>query len=218
MSKNWKYLVVFLALLAFGASQVKADSPIVLTFEGVGDYVPIGNYYNGGAGGNLGVSFGPDALALVSELDGGSGNFKNAPSGDTIAFFITGAGDVMDVAAGFTTGFSFFYTSTIYSGIVTVWSGLDGTGTELASLDLAALGTCNPGPNFCNWAMQGVSFSGTAESVIFSGTASEIGFDNVTIGSATAGGGNTVPEPSSFLFLGIGLAGLAGLTLRRQLA
>jgi len=213
MSKNWKYLVVF-SLLALCASQVRADSPVVLTFEGIPDETAIGNYYNGGAGGNLGISFGPDALAIVSDLSGGTGNFANAPSGNTIAFFLSGPGDVMDVAAGFTTGFSFFYTSTTLGGSVSVWSGLDGTGTQLASLDLAALGSCDPAPNFCNWAMQGVAFSGTAESVIFSGTANEIGFDNVTIGSATAGGG-TVPEPGSFVFLGMGLAGLACLKLRR---
>jgi hypothetical protein len=218
MSNNWKYILVLIAFMVLCTSQAKADSPIVLTFEGIPDETAIGNYYNGGAGGSLGIGFGPDALAIVSELSGGTGNFSNQPSGDTIAFFLTGPGDVMDVAAGFTTGFSFFYTSTSNPGSVSVWSGLDGTGTELATLDLAALGTCDPAPNFCNWSMQGVSFSGTAKSAIFSGVADEIGFDNITIGSATAGGGPTVPEPSSFLLLFAGLAGLSWFAIRRQLA
>ena len=51
--------------------------------------------------------------------------------------FNSGVGDVMDVAAGFTTGLSFFYAAA-EPGTVAVWSGLDGTGVELASISLAA--------------------------------------------------------------------------------
>ncbi len=202
------------------AASAKANT-IVLTFEGLQDTEPILNYYNGGLGGdgsgpgpNYGITFGSDSLALISDLAGGTGNFSNQPSGVTIAFFLSGPGDVMDVAAGFTTGFSFFYTSTTNPGSVTVWSGLDGTGTELASLSLAALGSCNPAPNFCNWATAGVSFSGTAESVIFTGVADEIGFDDITLGSATAGG--ATPEPASLLLLGTGLLGVGFMLSRRN--
>jgi len=118
---------------------------------------------------------------------GAGGDFANAPSGDTIAFFLNGVGDVMNVAGGFNTGFSFFYSATTNPGTVTVWSGLDGTGTLLATLTLPPNGLCTPAPNFCHWTAEGVTFAGTAESVNFSGTANEIGFDNVTLGSATAG-------------------------------
>ncbi len=106
MSK-WKATVVAVAVLLFCAGRAKADTtPVVLTFEGVGDLVPINDFYNGGAGGSLGISFGADALAVVSILNGGSGDIANLPSGDTAAFFLSGTGDLMNVAAGFTTGFS----------------------------------------------------------------------------------------------------------------
>ena len=50
----------------------------------------------------------------------------------------------------------------------------------------------------------------------FGGVENEVGFDEITLGSSTAGGSPT-PEPSSLLLLGTGLVGLAG-ALRRKLA
>src|SRR6266700_3448029 len=121
MSK-WKATVVAVAVLLFCAGRAKADTtPVVLTFEGVGDLVPINDFYNGGAGGSLGISFGADALAVVSILNGGAGDIANLPSGDTAAFFLSGTGDLMNVAAGFTTGFSFFYSAAFLQGTVTDW-------------------------------------------------------------------------------------------------
>src|SRR5688572_20093730 len=79
----------------------------VLDFEGVGDYNPVGNFYNGGAGTNYGIEFSPNALGLVDADAGGNGNFGGEPSPDTALFFLTGAAATMNVAAGFTTGFSF---------------------------------------------------------------------------------------------------------------
>jgi hypothetical protein len=218
MSK-WKMLFLAAALLMFGAQQAQADStPLVLTFEGAGNFVTVGNFYNGGAGGSLGVVFGAGSLSLVSLAGGGNGNFTNAPSGNTVLFFLAGPGDVMDVAGGFTTGFSFFYSAALEPGSVTVWSGLDGTGTLLATLSLPVNGACTTGPTFCNWTPTGVTFSGTAESVDFSGSALTVGFDNMTLGSATPGGGTTpTPEPVTMLLLGAGSLGLLGAR-RKKLA
>jgi len=217
MSK-WKATVVAVAVLLFCAGRSKADTtPVVLTFEGVGDLVPINDFYNGGAGGSLGISFGADALAVVSSLNGGSGAIANLPSGDTAAFFLSGTGDLMNVAAGFTTGFSFFYSAAFLPGSVTVWSGLDGTGTMLASLSLPSNGSCSVGPAFCFWTPIGVTFAGTAQSVNFSGTANAIAFDDVTVGSSTAGGGPTpTPEAPTMLLLGAGSLGLLGARRRKS--
>ena len=111
-------------------------------------------------------------MAIISEGAGGAGNFSNNPSGNTIAFFLTEAGNTMNVAGWFTTGFSFYYCAAIYPGSVSVYSGLDGTGSLLATVDLAVTPqTGVSGYIYNNWQAAGVSFSGTAESAIFTGTA-----------------------------------------------
>ena len=224
-----KHLKVALPLALLSAASASAFAgPIVLNLSGLGDEEPILNYFNGGLGGNLsgpgpadGIVFSSNSLALISTSQGGKGNFDNNPSGGPIAFFLSGAADTMNVAAGFTTGFSFFYSSTEV-GSVTLWSGLNGTGTELADI---ALNANSPGPGcpagnsailICQWDPVGVTFSGTAESVNFGGSANQIAFDEITIGSETAGGSPVVPEPSSLLLLGTGLVAFAGNLRRRR--
>jgi hypothetical protein len=216
-----------LLVFALACPNAKAGV-VVLTFEGLQDQEQILDFYNGGTGSlgssgtNFGVSFGSSSLAIIEDEAGGVGNFANEPSAPTIAFFLTGAGDIMNVAAGFDTGFSFFYTADNNPGSVTVWSGLDGTGTLLASLTLptnAGDGSCpaDPGSGFCHWTPIGVTFAGTAMSANFSGTANQIGFDEITLGSATAGGGGSVPEPGTLSLLALGLAGVGALR-RKNLA
>ncbi|MGD0390130.1 MAG: PEP-CTERM sorting domain-containing protein [Tepidisphaeraceae bacterium] len=189
-----------MAVLIGGLLMASQGWAQTLTFEGLQNLEPIENYYNGGLGGfgsgpgpNYGISFGSDALAIIQDSAGGSGNFANNPSGVTTAFFLTGPGDVMNVPAGFNTGFSFYYSSISLPGEVDVYSGQNDTGTLLASLTLPVTPEITPAPDggleyFDNWAAIGVSFSGTAESVDFTGTANEIGFDNVTLNSSRPAG------------------------------
>lgn len=197
-----------------------------LTFEGLQNGEAIDSYYDGGYGGsgsgpgpNYGITFGSDSLAIISGCCGGSGNFSGAPTMPTVAYFLGGPGDIMDVPAGFTTGFSFYYSAVVYPGDVTVWSGLDGSGTELADLALPTTPEggspqCTYGA-YCPWVPIGVSFAGTAESVVFSGTANYIAFDNITLGASTPVG---APEPTALALLGTGLAGLGLLRRRRKSA
>jgi len=199
---------------------------IVLTFEGLQNSEQVLNYYNGGFGGNgsgpgpnFGITFGTDSLATVSQAAGGSGNFDGATM-PTALFFLSGPGDIMNVSAGFTTGFSFFYSSPFYTGSATVYSGLNGTGTVLATLTLPTTpdGTiygppCSGNYDYCPWLPAGVSFSGTAYSVDFSGTANYVGFDNVTLGSSVPS-----PEPGTLVMFGSGALGLAGPLRRKFLA
>ena len=171
----------------------------------------------GSAGPNYGISFGQDSQALIDSDNGGSGNFANEPTPNTVAFFLTGPGNLMNVAAGFDTGFSFYYSSSA-PGFVTIFDGLNGTGTQLAQINLGVNWqnnncTGDPTGDFCNWDPIGVSFAGTAKSVLFAGVANDIAFDNITLGSSTP---SSVPEPSSlFSLLAVGFLGV-GSVLKRK--
>lgn len=206
------FLKTAIAVAAIGAT-LPVAAQTVLTFEGVGDLNAVGEFYNGGAGGNLGVSFSPETLAVVDADDGGSGNFANEPSPNTIMFFLDANNAILNYASGFDTGFSFFYTSST-AATVTVYDGLDGTGNVLGTITVDAQHTngCagDPSGTFCNWTNIGVAFAGTARSIDFGGTANQTGFDNITFGSSTA-----LPEPGTYALMALGLAGI-GLTARRR--
>lgn len=70
--------------------------------------------------------------------------------------------------------------------------------------------------DFCNFTNAGVTFEGIAHSINFGGTAGNTGYDNVTFGSAVAGGG-VVPEPYTWamMLLGFGMLG-TGMRYRRR--
>jgi hypothetical protein len=103
----------------------------------------------------------------------------------------------MNVAAGFDSGFATYYSSVVTTGSISIWSGLDGTGSILATLNLIALGTDNtPNALYDRWALVGANFVGMAHSVTFTGTSNFIGFDDVTFGS-------NVPAPGAIALLAV---------------
>lgn len=194
-------------LLVAGASTASA-AVVVLDFQGVAspsNSTEVGGFYNGGVSGdgnsgtNYGVAFTSNAVAINSY------NGTNEPN-PGILFFLSGGSVTMDYAAGFTNGFSFFYASNSEAS-VTVYDGVGGTGNVLATLALAInySDTCS----FCVWTPIGVSFAGIGKSIDFAGGADHVAYDNITFGSAIAGGG--VPEPASWamLIVGFGLVGAA---------
>ncbi|HVT45235.1 MAG TPA: DUF11 domain-containing protein [Thermoanaerobaculia bacterium] len=180
---------------------VEPNAAVVLDFEGLGNQEQVLNFYNGGLGGsgsgpgpNFGITFSPSALALIDADAGGSGNFGGEPSPDTGLFFLSGTA-VMNVPAGFDTGFSFFYSAVNNPGIVNVYDGLNATGNLLATVNLPLTpfnGAPDPTGTFSPLVPVGVTFSGTAMSVDFGGTANQIVFDDVTIGSEIPGSGGNL--------------------------
>lgn len=224
----------------------------VLNFEGIGsttvlDLPFILSFYNGGtssigtSGTNYGISFSDNAVELcLNTLTITCSNTSRGGVGDpgsqhgALGFQSSGL-QFVTLAAGFTTGFSFYYADFLYTGArFTVYDGIDGTGSALASLLLGltpdgetacsgySAGFGKLGSDFCPYVAAGVTFSGTAKSVVFSGVlAEEITLDDVTFGSSTpgqlgGGPGSVVPEPATMTLMATGLVGIVGAGLRRR--
>ncbi len=191
-----------------GSPIAKGNAGTAITFEGLSDLEEIGNYYDAGTGGDgtgpgpdLGIIFSDNALAIIDQDAGGTGNFGGEPSPSTIMFFLsntgTSSGAVMNVPGGFVDGFSFFYSAINSPGSITVFDGADGTGNVLATLNLPVTASDGGDPTgaFSPLVPIGVSFTGTARSVDFGGVIDQIGFDNITIGNATPVGNPPAPAP-----------------------
>lgn len=213
--KNMLAIVCAVALLAV-ALPVGATT-VVLDFEGLSDNEVIGDYYNGGAGPDYGIGFSPNALAIIDGDAGGSGNFGGEPSPDTVLYFLTGPAATMNVAAGFDTGFSFYYSAVNQSGSIVVYDGLNATGNVLANLYLPITPSDggDPSGSFSPFYPIGVAFSGIAMSVDFGGTVNQIGFDNITLGSDSP---EVIPEPLTMIAVFTGVAGLARYVRKRRIA
>ena len=214
---------------------------VVLDFEGLQNLEPINDFYNGGTGGfgstsgkNFGIQFSENSLGIIDRDAGGTGNIGGEPSPSTIAFFLTGDAAVMNVADGFDTGFSFFYSAVNRPGVINVYDGLSGEGNLLNSLELPQTpfeGAPDPTGQFSPFVPFGLSFEGIARSVDFGGTIDRIGFDNITLGADTPGREPTpaplepvpmtegptpesVPEPGAAAML-LGMAGM-GIAIARR--
>jgi hypothetical protein len=241
LTKNWeiavmngvisikRVLLIAATFIAIGAWGHASANVVVLNFAGLNgdaEEEPL-NYYDGGQGSlgsgpgtNYGITFPSNVITCAGADTGGPCNTAEVPGGPgaNLIFFLSGTADTMDVTGGFTTGFSFYYSAANDPGSVSVWSGLDGTGTLLATLNLPLTPNdgnsgCD-GTNFCPYVPIGVSFSGTAESVNFGGSENQVGFADITFGSVTAGG--PIPEPASMAILGVGLGGLGAIRRRKR--
>ena len=227
---------LFAAALASLVALPASASVIYLDFEGIANYpssnnVQILSFYEGGAasngavGPNKGVEFTDSALVLCLNTAGvscsnASRGGQGIPTSQQAGLFFLAANPIMNVAAGFDSGFAFTYSAASRpGGYVQVWSGLNATGTLLGQLDLAMtpINACDNnismGAAYCPFVNAGLNFAGTAQSVIFGGTADYITFDDLTFGSATPGG--VVPEPATWALLIAGF-GLVGAAARRR--
>ena len=169
--------------LAVWAVTGQAVAVTVLTLVGVKDLEPVQASSNAGLGGNgsgpgpnLGASFSGNALAVIDADAGGSGNIGHEPSPSTVLFFLSGTAATLNFAAGFDTGFSFFYSAVNNPGSINVFDGLDATGSLLATLALPVTASDGGDPNgaFSPLVSVGVAFGGTARSIDFGGAANQI--------------------------------------------
>lgn len=191
------------ASLAVAASLVAspAFASVVIDFENVTGLASVGGLYS-----NVGANFGLDALGVDSSL----GIYTHAPS-PAGTMTVVGPDSAMDYFAGFT-DFSFWYSSSqVVAGGVQAWSGLGGTGTLLASFDLAnnaQAGGCSDS-SYCNFSAVGKVLSQTAHSLTFAHT-----FDP-TNGGVALFDNIQIPEPNSALLAALALGGLFAVRRRR---
>ncbi|WP_235914628.1 PEP-CTERM sorting domain-containing protein [Rugamonas rivuli] len=166
---------------------------ILMNFDGVTTYAAVDEFYNGGtdSAGAFGVNYGVSYHDFLT-VDGSYGqtSLPNlAYNGVEMA--------VANVAAGFT---SLSFTSGAFStSYMDVYSGLNGTGTLLGSVQL--------GSNPYAFAATSVTFSGVAQSFVLRGGSGQAGIDDVQI--------TTVPEPETYGMMLAGLA-LVGVAARRK--
>jgi hypothetical protein len=201
-SKNMKSILA--AVLAAGLISAGSASAAVVTldFEGPASQASIDNFY-----GSLGVTFGLDALAFRNDIPEFP-NFSNAPSPIGVMSPV-GALSTMNVAPGFN-GIASLYFSSADPGPVSIWSGLNGTGTQLGAFNLVNnTSACIDSP-YCTWTLATFNLgANVAHSVTF-GSAVGAGFDDVAV--------NTVPIPAALPLLAFGLGGMGAFLRRRKQA
>lgn len=213
-----KWILTGIFQILVFTSGISHAAKIVLDFEGIGNLNPVNDFYDaqsyspGTPRRNFGIRFSDPATALVDLDAGGSGNFANEPSNDTAMLFGFGGNPTMNVASGFDTGFSFFYSYGLSDkATINIYDGLDGTGKLLSSFILSSnmAKSCSGDPfgDFCQWDPIGVKFKGLAKSVVFDGPAEAILYDNMTLGSEHPGK-TLVPLPGAFWLMGSALLGL----------
>lgn len=206
----------FAAVIGMLGSTTALSAPIVMTFEGLGNFEYVREYYNGGYGGsgsgpgpNFGVSFPGSTYTSIDADDGGTGNFGGEPSGYTAVSFQQ-SGAWMNVPAGFSDGLSFYYSNPNGPNSIYIYDGIDGTGNLLATLFLpqtAYQGQMDPTGNLSPLVYASVTFSGTARSVDFLELAHRAYVDDIRLGAP-------VPVPGGVVLLGSALAAFAALRRR----
>jgi hypothetical protein len=191
---NLKFLSAAFAGGALALCAGAANAVININFDAVTTFANVDGFYNGGtdsagaSGPNLGVGF----VNFTTTTGFGETSQPNLA-------YVNSATGVIDVAAGFD-GRIAFTQGLFQPGSIDVYSGLDGTGTLLASASL-------PASNPLALAPYSLAFSGVAESVVFTEPFdATFGIDDLQLG---------VPEPAAWTLILIGFGGL-GAALRAR--
>ncbi len=187
-------ILSYLSIALMGVVTATADQ---LDFNDLQVGEEVLGYYDGGFGSlgtgpgpTLGVTFTADFFTVDQGVFG-------PPSQAEELTTTSGIMDVLPAFGGSGGTFSFYYTNSgPNNGAVSLYSGLDGTGSLVTTISLP------PTPTF-SAASPLAGLPGPFESAIFTGTAGTLVFDNVTF--SPPGVGPVLPEPSSISLLFIGL-------------
>ena len=193
--------IATLALALGLASPAFAAAPLSVDFEKNWEYgTDVANTYaaSGVTFTNVIAFSNGDGLGSLPNGD----YYAGAPSPMGVAMaqlFGNNTAAYMNVAGGVDGGISFFYSSpSDVNFAVKAYSGLNGTGTLLGTINLTANSA-----DYTTWNKVVLSYSGSAQSFDLSGTANVVGLDNIS----------AVPEPTSLALM---LAGATVLLARRR--
>jgi hypothetical protein len=165
---------------AAAAARDLSGTAVVLDFEGLGNFNPVGSFYD---------VFGSSAVGLVDQDDGGTGNIANEPSPSTVLYLRADDDAVVSVADGFT-GISFQHV-TLNDLTITLYAGLGATGPILARATIPRTVVCgragapgcgDPSGEYGIWSHYAAPpFSGVAKSARFTGDVGNNVIDDMTI-------------------------------------
>ena len=184
-------ILSYASLVLLGVSMANADLIASLDFNDLQIGEEVLGYYNGGLG-SLGTGPGPNlGITFTSDFETVAIGVFGPPEQ---AEELKSASGTMDLAAGFSGAFSFYYDN--LSGVpgnLLLYSGLHGTGSLVGELSLSGGGFGATGLE------QLIPF----ESAVFNGNG--LVLDNITFAKP---GFLVTPEPSSISFLWVVLAAI----------
>lgn len=211
---------IFLAGAALAAAfALPAQAAVTLDFEGNGDFTFLGDFYNGGAGGNYGIrSVAPADTAMTFTTAAAQvRDVAFTPSGVTAMGIIGGDRAVINVVGGFEGGLSTWYSAARGSSIE-IYDDLLGRGNLLATLTLSSQHRVGcesyQEATHCNWSKVSGTFAGIGKSIVFRARSQDTFLDDLTFGLEPTA---VVPEPASWAMMIMGF-GLSGALLRRRRA
>jgi len=180
---------------------------VTLDFEGTTAYGSVGDFYA-----SHGITFGGDALAFDNTVSPPDLPVFDNPANGTRVLSVVGNGEgTMNVDKGFIGQLTFAYSS-VEATSIRLFSGLNGTGDLLSTIELdqnATNGGCASSV-LCFWDTVSLDFAGVARSVTFGDATAVAGFDNVSV--------NAVPLPAAGWLLMSALGGVGAWSRRKRAA